>query len=52
MMLQRPFSVHTHPMHRKTYIIPTPSDLLGFFGPIIPVRRPGWEWVDCAGGAA
>ena len=25
MMLQRPFSVHTHPMHRKTYIIPTPS---------------------------
>jgi hypothetical protein len=27
-------------------------DLLGFFGPIIPVRRPGWEWVDCAGDAA
>lgn len=28
------------------------TDLLGFFGPIIPVRRPGWEWVDCAGDAA
>lgn len=23
-------------------------DLLGFFEPFIPVRRPGWEWVDCA----
>ena len=23
-------------------------DLLGFFEPIIPVRRPGWEWIDCA----
>ena len=27
------------------------GDLLGFFEPFIPVRRPGWEWVewmDCA----
>lgn len=27
------------------------SDLLGFFEPFIPVRRPGWEWfewMDCA----
>lgn len=24
-MLHRPFSTHTHPMHQKTYVIPTPS---------------------------
>jgi uncharacterized protein (DUF302 family) len=24
------------------------ADLLGFFEPFIPVRRPGWESVDCA----
>jgi hypothetical protein len=24
------------------------DDLLSFFEPFIPVRRPGWEWVDFA----
>lgn len=33
-------------------ILFSPHDLLGFFEPVIPVRRPGWEWVDCAVGGA
>lgn len=27
---------------------PVRCDLVGFFEPFMLVRRPGWEWIDCA----